>query len=403
MSTNVPAPVFGPNGFETPPELDIFNGRMADLNAAFGGNLNLDVTTPQGQMGTSEAALIALCYDIFLKYTNQTDPTYADGRMQDALGRIYFLNRFGPRPTVVEATVTGAGGTIIPAGYTAKSTDGNIYASLGIITIGAGGTATGFFANIVDGPIPCPAGTLTQIYRGVTGWDTITNSADGVLGRNTEARSEFEARRVESVAGNARAIVQAVRGAVLAVPDVLDAYVTENDTNASASIGGVTLPANSIYVAAVGGLDADVAQAIWSKKSPGCSYYAGNTSVVVEDTDGYEIPYPSYTVKFERPADLRIYMQVTITNSAGVPANAEDLINAAVLAAFNGQDGGVRARIGATVYASRFYAAVAMLGTWARIVDILVGTTSPGAADLVTVNIDEVPTLADADITVVLA
>ena len=400
--TAVPFPTLGPNGFIAPLEINILNGVLTDFNQAFGGTLNLSLSTPQGQLATSISAVIGYNNDLFTYYVTQVDPAFSSGRMQDGIARIYFLTRNGPLPTTVEATVTGAVGTLIPAGSLARALDGNIYQSNGAVSIPISGTTTTTFSCVTDGPIDCPAGTLTEIYRAVPGWDTITNATDGVIGRATESRTEFEDRRIASVAGNALGILQAVRGSVLSVPDVLDAFVYENPTDAPVSYRGVTLPANSLYVAAVGGTDQAVGEAIWRKKNPGCSYYAGNTTVTVEDMAGYSVPYPSYTVKFERPASLPIYVLVKIVSTLGVPSNAEALVQAAVLATFNGTDGSTRAGIGDTVYASRFYAGVAALGPWATIVEILVGEADPATADSVTVDIDEIPTLIATDVSLAL-
>jgi hypothetical protein len=51
-------------------------------------------------------------------------------------------------------------------------------------------------------------------------------------------------------------------------------------------------------------------------------------------------------------------------------------IQNAIVGAFAGEDGGLRARIGSTVYASRFYAPVASLGSWVQIISIQVGAGS---------------------------
>jgi hypothetical protein len=81
-------------------------------------------------------------------------------------------------------------------------------------------------------------------------------------------------------------------------------------------------------VAAVGGADADVARALWSKKSPGCGYN-GNTTVIVQDTNPlYNPPYPSYTVQFERPTFVTVTFIVTISVNQNIPANALTLIQA---------------------------------------------------------------------------
>lgn len=397
--TAVPFPTLGPNGFVAPLEIDILNGNLADFNAAFGGNLNLSLSTPQGQLATSISTVVGYGNDLFCYYVSQVDPAFSMGRMQDGIARIYFLSRNGPRPTAVELVCTGAAGTVIPAGSLALSLAGDTYQSTGDAIIPIGGSVTVPFAAVVDGPIPCPANTVTQISRAVPGWDSVNNPTDGVPGRDTEGRLDFETRRAASVAGNALGILPAVQGAVLSVADVLDAFVYENPTAAPVTYRGVTLPAHSLYVAVVGGTDADVARAIWTKKNPGCDYYGGNTTVTVSDTNGYAVPYPTYTVKFERPASLRIYVLVKIASTVGIPSNAEALVQAAVLNAFNGADGGNRARIGSTVFASRFYPGVAALGTWATIIEILVGTADPATADTVSVDIDQIPTLDGADIT----
>jgi hypothetical protein len=402
MSTNVPAAQFTPAGLVVPTESAIKAGLWADFQAAFGGNLNESDATPQGQLVTSLAATIGASNDLLLQLVNLVDPAFSSGRMQDAIGRIYYLTRIAATSTLVDATCSGAIGTIIPAGSLALASDGTIYQSLGEATIGSGGSVIVSFAAIQTGPIACPTGSLSTIYRVVPGWDTITNLADGIIGRDEETRAEFEKRRSASVAGNATGILGAIRASVLSVTGVIDAYVTENATDTAATVGGVTIAANSLYVAVSGGTNADVARAIWSKKAPGCAY-TGATTVTVTDTDGYSTPYPTYAVKFTRASALPIFVTVTLADNGQVPAGAGDLVKAAIVAAFNGDDGGERARIGATVYALRFAPGIATLGTWCQIKTITVGTTASPTASEVAVNINKIPTIDPDNIEVVLA
>ncbi len=381
MASSVPQPTFGPAGFVAPSEAEILAGVQADLNATFGGNLNPGLETPQGQIAQSLTAIIGDKDAQFLQYVNGVDPAFADGRMQDAIGRIYFIERDPAVATTVNATCAGLVGTVIPAGALAQTTDGQRYASTAAATIGISGTVTVPFASVTTGPIACPAGSLTTIYRAIPGWDSITNAADGTIGRNVENRADFEARRAASVAVNARNTLASIRGAVLDVADVLDAFVTDNSTASPVVVGGVTLPAYALYVAAVGGSGQAIAEAIWRKKPPGIPYVtAGATLYTVADT-GYELPYPTYSVYFTTPTTLSIIVAVVITDSDAVPADAVTQVQNAVVAAFAGDDGGQRARIGATVYASRFYAPIAALGDWAReIVSVRIGSTNSPAA-----------------------
>lgn len=376
----IPTPTFGPLGFIIPADADILAAVQDEINAAFGGGLNMADETPQGQLAVSMTAAISNGYQIFQKYTQQVDPAYSDGRMQDGIARIYFIERLPSLPTTVIATCGGASGVAIPAGSRAVDVAGNIYFSTADAVIGAGGTVDVTFQNVVVGPIPCSAGTLTTIFQAIPGWDTITNAGDGVLGRALETRSEFEQRRALSVAQNANGSLPAILGALLNVSGVLDAIVIENVENTPATVGGVTLAPNSIYASVVGGADADVAKAIWSRKSPGCGYN-GNTVVTVYDANpSYNQPYPAYSVSFERPASTTVMFDVSLATNSLVPADAATQVQNAIIGAFAGADGGPPARIGSTIYASRFYSAVAALGAWVQIVSIKIGCLNNSSA-----------------------
>lgn len=401
--TSVPKPTFGPRGFVAPSEADILLGVKNDLNAAFGGNLNPADETPQGQLAVSLAAIIGNANDVYSAIINQVDPAYADGRMQDAIARIYFLQRNPSQPTTVAALISGLPGTIIPIGALAKSADGAIFSCTEAGTIGFGGTVTLTFANTTPGPIPIAPTALNIVYRAIPGWDAITNPASGILGRDVESRADFETRRAASVALNAAGTLPAIRASVLNVPNVVDAYVTENNTGAPVTIGGVVIAAHSLYVAVAGGLAADVARAIWTKKNPGCGYVGTTVETVVDNNSGYALPYPTYDVRFTIPAALPVGIAVTIAADVTVPDNAADLIKNAILAAFVGADGGPRPRIGGTVYASRFYCGIAALGPWAQIVSLLIGAPGDRTNDSYTADIDEIPTIAVGDISVAVA
>ncbi|MGL5001660.1 MAG: baseplate J/gp47 family protein, partial [Casimicrobium sp.] len=248
MTTSVPAPTLSPTGFVAPRESEILAGVMADLNAAFGGNLNEAQDTPQGQLAVSLAAIIGFNNDRLLQLINQFDPAIADGRAQDALGRIYFIDRTPAEATTVAADCGGAAGTTIPIGSLARTADGTVYAATTGGTIPTSGVLTLQFAATVTGPTPCPAGSLNTIFRAVPGWDTVTNPQAGILGRNVESRAEFEARRAASVAANSIGALGSIRASVLSVPDVLDAFVTENATASPVTVRGVSIAARSLFV-----------------------------------------------------------------------------------------------------------------------------------------------------------
>ena len=388
--TDVPPASFGPAGFTSPEELAILAGVLSDINQAFGGNMNLSVSTPQGQWATSLAAVIGASNDLFVDFTNQVDPAFASGRMQDAIARIYYMTRRGATPTVVTARASGATGVNIPAGALARATDGTIYTALTSGLIETLGYVDIQFAALTLGPLELPIGALSAIYRTIPGWDSITNLTAGTPGRAEETREELEERRGLSVASNATGILAAIRGSVLSVPTVVDTYVTENETGTDATIGGVLIVKNSVYVCVQGGPDDEVARAIWLKKPPGCNY-TGTTSVVVADNNSGYLTPPTYTVKFQRAAALPIDFTVELATGLDVPGDAAVLVEAAITALFP-----TLARIGQPLYASSFICAIGALGPWVKLLSIEVN-----AASVQTVDIDEIPALGTVTVSVV--
>lgn len=459
MTTNVPTISFTDKGFVIPLEMDILSGVTQDINAAFGGNLNPGASSPQGQLAASEAEIIGNTYNTLLELFNNIDPSYASGRMQDAIGRIYFMTRLPASSTVVTGTCTGAAGTIIPFNALAQDSSGNLYYSVNSDVIPIGGSVDIQFFCADTGPVSCPIGALNTIYQSVPGWDSITNSATGASGIDTETTSAFEIRRQLSVASNSLNTNAAIQGAVIAVPNVISAYTTDNSSNSpiavgalaavvggiattvltvsattsggsaivaglaisgigvafgttvtslgtyngtsgtinispsqtvpaatALSIGGVSVAANSIYVAAAGGASALIAAAIFSKKPPGCGY-TGNTTVTVYDAS---FPYPSpgipYNVTYQIPTNVSVFFNVSVKNSALIPTNALILIQSAIVKAFIGLDGGPMMQIGNLILASRFYGVVSALGNWAinGLLSITMGASSQANACTIT-------------------
>jgi len=401
MASTVPPPALGLTGYTAPDEATILAAVTADINTAFGATLNPALSSPQGQLASSLAAIIGDKNNMFLGLTSQVDPAYAQGRMQDAIARIYFLTRIPATPTTVSCVCTGTAGTVIATGAIAKDTLGNLYEAVSGGTISGSGTVTLTFANQITGPVACAAGTLTSIYVAQTGWDTITNAAAGTLGRNVETAQEFELRRSQSVGINSNGGVGTIYAAVAApesysdtsyIPS--DVLVLENSLGHPAVVRGLTLATNSVYVSVIAPDAAtpnmEVAEAIWRTKATGCGTN-GATSMTVIDTT-YADPKPEYVTRFQHAAGLAIKVAVTVASTSALPSTATSIIKSAVLAA-------LPVRIGADVYAGIFYGPIAVAIPGVSIFSILVGTSAPTDAS-VAVSPAYYATLAEAGISV---
>jgi hypothetical protein len=385
FQTAVPPPIFGPTGVVIPIEDAILTGVQTDINTALGGNINPQLTSPQGQIAVTETAIIGDSNALFAWFCNQVDPALNSGRMQDGIGRIYFMTRIAAQPTIQPCICTGLATTPIPVGSQAQDPDTDLlWICQQAGAIGTTGTVTLQFTCATTGPIAPPARLV--IYQQIFGWESIVPSGDAVLGNSVETPAQYELRRQASVAANASQILDAIQGQVLALSGVLDCFCYENVLGTNLLYGGVILGPHSIYVAVLGGEQTAVAFAIWTKKGPGAGYNGNTWTTVTDPSPAYIAPAPQYTVGYTIPTIVPFVVVVVLSNNAGIPANALSLIQQTIINAFAGLDNGSRAKIGSRVLASRYYAGVAALGPWAQIIDIQLGVLGSGASFMGSIN-----------------
>lgn len=395
---------FTENGIEIADATDIYNAVMALFVAAFAlqnKQLNTSGTTPQGQLATSLAAIINNKNIDFLKMCNNFDIDKATGIWLDALCALFNISRKPATPTIVSCTCTGLAGTVISGKNTANpsramDTNGNMYVCSSTTTIPAGGSVAVQFENEVGGAISCAANTLTTIVTTTPGWDTINNSADGVIGDNVETDTELRSRYKEFVNNNASGTINALISAVRAVPGVLDCDGAENPTGASISVGGYTIAANTYTLSVLGGANEDIAQAMFEKHS--MASQTGNTTITYTDSE----TNVSYNFSIVRPTELAYYFKVTLANQLSLPVNIADLVRDAIYNDFYDN----RVRINSTTYASRFYSAINKVYDGIEIVSIEMASKPAGGSlsnygNSVTCKLSEYPSLDTANITVI--
>lgn len=122
-------------------------------------------------------------------------------------------------------------------------------------------------------------------------------------GTDTETDDELRARLETTNGENARATVESIYFALLDIDDVQKVNVLENATG---SVDGLGLPAHSIEALVLGGLDADVAEAIFNKNPAGTVTF-GSTTVAVTD-----IMLNSHDISFTRPTQKTVEVRVTV-------------------------------------------------------------------------------------------
>lgn len=359
-------------------------------------DLNTDPETPQGQVIDSQTAAIHQ-KDVELAFlAQQFNPQTASGRWQDALAKIYFINRKPAINSTCVCTLTGINGTTVTAGALIRSTyDQTLWSLNEGVTIGSDGTTTATFTCQSEGAIQAGVATLTQIVTTTPGWDAVTNATAAEVGQLVESQAAFEARRYQSVALNGRSTTAAVYARVAEVDNVIAAYVTDNKTNVNKTVDGYTLSPHSIYVAVIGGDDDDIAEAIYNSVSAGCDYN-GNTTVNVTDpnTDAIE------AVTFMRPTQLPLYVKVTIQDDGNLPDGYETIVRQAVYNNFYGLDTTttisgeaiLRVIMNTDLYASRFLPSVLNAGI-SQLLRVEISSDNSAWVDFIHVPISNEPTI----------
>lgn len=405
LSTSVPDTTVSEDGLYVPEIADVLSGRLTDITTVLGGDASTSLSSRQGQLAQSDTEIIAQVYDKQLVIMNQINPDYAKGRFQDAIGRIYFMDRISAAGTVVTATCYGVNGTTIPVGATAIDDNGYIYATTSSYSIGSSGNVSAQFTCQTTGPIVCGVGQLKQIYKPISGWDSVYNESAGSVGNDVESRTAFEIRRKNSVARSSRNQDGSVRAALLATDGVLDAYVWSNRSGVAVTKGAtnVTVPAHCYYISVYGGAGSDIADAIAETYCPGCDM-TGGTSYTWQDTS-YSQPYPEYNLEWKTADATNVYIKVEIDSSLNPPSDITTQVKEMVANVFNGlYDGIDKSRIGSLISVGRFYAPIISIQSdtvGVNSVTISLDGTTYGTS--VTMGIDQVPVIDESNIEVTLS
>lgn len=365
--------------------------------AANGDSVNVDSTSPLGQIIDIVAAEQEAKNAEIAFLSNQFNPALARGAFLDALANLYGLQRKVSEPTVVVCTCTGLKGTVIPYGVLVEDDQGNQLrhnAALGA-TIGDNGTVDTTFATIEHGAVEVGAGTVNKIVTVVPGWDAVTNAAAGVTGRDLEPDGELYNRMIQSYAINSHGTVATLQSNLAELDGVLDCVVLENYTNEEQEQFSVTLDPHSIAACVVGGDDEAIARAIFERKAAGCGT-TGNYDVSCVDTEHYNA---KYTYKIIRPTAVDFDVEVTFFD-ASMDAVTQANIKEAITQDFLGELENPRVKLATTVYADRFYQCIKNV-TSSPIRSIRIGLADGALSESVEIPATQSPTISDETISLV--
>lgn len=305
-----------------PKRLDaILEEKNEAVKAVLGSDLNLDPSSPDGQINGMLSVMDYELWGLLEQVYNTFNPAGARGVALDNLVALNGIQRLAASASLVSLTVTGTDGTVVPNETTVQDTSGQVWEIYQGGTI-ASGTLTALARSVDLGPVAAGANTITTLVTPIFGVSAVTNALAAVSGREEETDGQLRTRRTASIAFPSQSMVDSIFSQVANTEGVSRTRVIENDTPNTLVTGQTP---HSFQVVVVGGTAADIARAIFDRKPAGIEAY-GTTVESVVDSQG--LPHD---IGFTRPTEKPVFIRVDLTTFATFPADGDDAIKQAIV------------------------------------------------------------------------
>lgn len=314
--------IINSSGLQTKTSAELITDLTTAFESIYGPDINLDADSPDGQMMRIFIQSVLDLEDLLTQIYNSFDPDLAYGNVLDQRVAINGIQRkAGTYSTtnitiVTTQSVTLQGLNSFPDDpYTISDNAGTEWYLVNTTSLGIGTFNVTFRARNPGAVLTIP-NTITVPVTIVLGVQSVNNPNPILsVGLNEETDAELKVRRQQSVALSSQGYFQSLLASINNINGVTTAIVYENNTNTTDIYG---VEGNSIWVI-VGGTvaDADVANAIYTKRNAGCGIYATNTGTtrtfVITQADG-----TFFTVRWDQVAQENLWVKFNATSLNGV-------------------------------------------------------------------------------------
>ena len=309
-------PYIDTEGIHVPSYDDTLEYLINQYKGIFGEDVYLGTETPDYQMISVFAKCLADYSALAIDVYNARSPYFASGNSLDILVQMAGILRRPATQSTAVLKVSGADGTVVPAGSKAIDKSGYLWTISEAVTIPAAGYANANATCDTPGAIVAIAGSIVGIYTPVIGWEGVTNEAAAETGKDTESDALLRQRFLVSHSAEKNGLTDALMSSLVNLSGVEFVALIVNDSDETVS----SVPAHSIYAIVQGGDADDIAATIYDRKAPGIGTYGAISKTVTDDAG------ISHTVKFSRPTTTEVTVTVTITPLSGYASESVDPI-----------------------------------------------------------------------------
>jgi uncharacterized phage protein gp47/JayE len=322
-------PYIDDTGFHIPTYIDVRDQLITDAKSIYGQDIYLGIDSQDYQWISTVSEKIYDAYQLAQLVYNNRGPSTSIGSGLDSVVKINGIKRKPATYSTCYVSLTGLPNAQINNGIALDK--GNIKWDLPpSVKLNDSGTLDNVLVTCeISGPIVANPGDIAGIFNPMYGWNGVYNNVNAELGSNVEGDSDLRTRQSNSTANPSKTVLDGTKGAIGQITAVTRFKVYENDTKV-ADVNG--LPANSITCVVEGGTDADIANAIYMHKGPGC---LANGDIVINEEDQYNSITP---IGFTRPTYVDIETVVNIKQIKDYTTATTDLIKENIQAYLNSME-----------------------------------------------------------------
>jgi len=315
-------------GFKRPLYAEILAEQVNRAKALFGEDIETSETSVLGKFIRIQAYDLSKAYEELEACYYARFPNTAVGASLDRLCVFAGLSRHAPTQAVHTIKITGTANAVIPSGFTVGTTDGITFITTVNTTIGSSGTVDCYVYCTELGTVGnVEVGSITEIINPNADVSGISHTAIYEVAVDEETDVSLRERFSQAIRGTGAGTLSSIKAALLAVENVKDCVIIENDTDVT--VDGRPPHSFECIVSVPQSQSVEIAQTILNKKPVGI-LTTGSVTETVQDDDGN-----SYDIKFSFVQNVNVYVEMALDVDSNFSTGSINTIKTAIAEKIN--------------------------------------------------------------------